>query len=64
MFILNRKILKRWVIIKRICIKEIFYNCINLNLDYYQQFETIYITNNKNNPIKINLKDDLKAKIK
>lgn len=63
MFNINKKILKKLIIIEEFYIKLIFSRYINLNYGNYYKFKVIYIANYKNNIIKLK-KKNLKIKVK
>lgn len=62
-FEIDKKILKKLVIIKKIWIKLIFRRYISLDQGNLCKFKAIYTANDKNNMIKVE-KKDLKAKAK
>lgn len=62
-FDIDKKILKKLVIIKKFYIKLIFGKYINLQQNNYYKLNAIYIANNKYNMIKTEEKN-LKSKVK
>lgn len=62
-FDINKKTLKRLIIIEKICVKLIFDRCVGLDWVDYCKLEATYTTNYEHNMIEVE-KEDLKAKAK